>query len=123
MGVYINIDVKEIRHGAVAVLNIDDVAFFVATKDIIAVPDHGDLVDRDALAKELGINDFDCDKCGWHKEKPYPYCSAELDDACFSLENAEVIIPAERTADLCDACGKVDKENCSYCEKMERSEE
>ena len=47
MGVYINIDVKEIRRGAVAVLNIDDVAFFVKGKEIIAVPDHGDLIDRE----------------------------------------------------------------------------
>ena len=68
MGVYINIDVKEIRRGAVAILNIDDVAFFVNGKDIIAVPDHGDLIDREALValwekdivgnKESGITDY-----------------------------------------------------------------
>ncbi len=71
--------------------------FKIATA--IPISDHENLISREALARDLGINDFDCEKCGWHKEKPYPYCSAELDDTCFALENAEIIVPAERSED------------------------
>lgn len=53
MGVYIDIDVKEIKRGAVAILNIDDVAFFVTDKDIIAVPEHGDPISRQAAIDAL----------------------------------------------------------------------
>lgn len=78
MGVYINIDVKEIKRGAIAMLNIDDVAFFVNSEGIIAVPDHGDLIDRDALII----------KGGRSNGKMFLY---EL------LKNMPVVIPAERS--------------------------
>lgn len=70
---------------------------------LVELSNHGNLIDREVLAKELGINNFDCKKCGWYKETPSPiighYCGADvdLDDVCFALENAEVIIPAERS--------------------------
>ena len=78
MGVYINIDVKEIKRGAVAILNIDDVAFFVSGEGIIAVPDHGDLIDRDAVKPK------DCYGC------PYNECYAHD-----LLNDSPVVIPAE----------------------------
>ena len=64
----------------------------------IPLPSHGDLIDRDSYKVDLGINDFDCEKCGWHGLFG---CKREGDfsDACFFLENAEVIIPAERSED------------------------
>ena len=72
----------------------------IATAIPVSISDRENLISREALAKDLGITlDFDCEKCGWHKEKPYPYCSAELDNACFFLENAEIIVPAERSED------------------------
>lgn len=77
---------------------------FIPPEDIIPVQDNGDLIDRDKLIYELGEEDEDLST--YH-----------------TLLYAPVVIPAERTADLCDACGKADKENCSYCEKMERSKE
>jgi len=89
----------------------------------VEVHHYGDLIDREALKLDLGITDFDCKKCGWYKETPFPYCSAELDDTCFALENAEAVIPADRSeASLCDGCDE-QRENCSWCKRMERSED
>ena len=85
------------RDGKAIIYDGDALSGVSGVKEAFAVPDHGDLIERDTFAKGLGIpTDFDCDKCGWHKETPFPYCCAELDDACFALENAEVVIPAER---------------------------
>ena len=65
---------------------------------LIELPDHGDLIDRDVLKAELGITDWECEKCGWHGLFG---CKREGDfsDACFFLENAEAVIPAERNED------------------------
>ena len=47
-------------------------------------------IDRDALMRELGINDMDCGKCGWGQ---YGYCKrgADFTDACFAIENAQTV--------------------------------
>lgn len=95
MGVYVNIDVKEIRRGAVAVLNIDDVAFFVKGKDIIAVPDHGDLIDREVVVARLA---------DWSKRLIETYGENDEYVNCLSevlegLNCDDVIIPAERSED------------------------
>ena len=105
MGVYINIDVKEIRHGAVAVLNIDDVAFFVKGKDIIAVPDHGDLMDRDKFVAEKREQFCaDCSNRKSLKTGRFVYeigdcvCRAcDIDDMLDYIEDAPVVIQAERS--------------------------
>lgn len=71
------IDIKEIKFGAVAIMNIDDVAYFVRSDDIVAIPDHGDLIDRDLLVEM-------CDDphwCVWLNE----------------IEDAPAVIPAERS--------------------------
>lgn len=50
MGVYIrNIDIPEIKRGVAAIINIDDILFLKTADDILLVPDHGDLIDREAL--------------------------------------------------------------------------
>lgn len=59
------------------------------------LPDHGDLIDRDELKADLGITDWECEKCQWGVR-----CGCSRDDfsdACFFLENAEAVIPAERS--------------------------
>lgn len=49
------------------------------------------LIDVDVLAKELGITDFDCAKCGWNGK--YGWCKRGMNfsDACFAIENAPTI--------------------------------
>lgn len=47
------INVKEIKRGAVAIVNIDDVVYFVHGNNIVPVPDHGDLIDRETLMSEI----------------------------------------------------------------------
>lgn len=57
---------------------------------IIELPNHGDLIDREAWKKSLidegetiGIDGFSID-------------GLSADDVCYAIENAPVIIPAER---------------------------
>lgn len=58
---------------------------------LIELPDHGDLIDRETLKKSLidkgetiGIDGFSID-------------GLSADDVCCAIENAPVIIPAERS--------------------------
>lgn len=58
---------------------------------IIELPNHGDLIDREAWKKSLidegetiGIDGFSID-------------GLSADDVCYAIENAPVIIPAERS--------------------------
>ncbi len=62
---------------------------------LIELPDHGDLIDRDALKADLGITDWECDKCQWGGL--FGCKRDDFSDACFFLENAEAVIPAERS--------------------------
>lgn len=99
-GVYIrNIDIPEIKRGVAAIINIDDILFFKTADDILLVSDHGDLVDRDTLKADLGITDWGCDKCQWGRKVGGQFVCTRDDfsDACFFLENAEAVIPAERS--------------------------
>ena len=57
---------------------------------LVEVPDHGDLIDRDEWRKSLidegetiGIDGFSID-------------GLTADDVCYAIENAPVVIPAER---------------------------
>lgn len=86
MGVYINIDAKEIRRGAVAILNIDDVVFFVNGKDIIPVPDHGDLIDRDEAADDACLI--------WGRNSSGDDAAQEIIE---HLRKMKAVIPAERS--------------------------
>lgn len=63
---------------------------------LVEIPPHGDLIERDALAKKLGITDMDCSKCDWNNRG---FCNRGLNfvDACDAIENAPTIIPAEES--------------------------
>jgi len=61
---------------------------------LIEVPPHGDLIDRDELARRLGITDMDCYKCAWGN---HGFCSrgGDFTDACEAIEDAPTIIEKE----------------------------
>ena len=63
--------------------------------EAIPLPNHGDLIDRYSYKADLGITDWDCNKCQWGGV--FGCKRDDFNDACFFLENAEVIIPAERS--------------------------
>ena len=66
--------------------------------EAIELPDHGDLIDRDALNAT--------DSWEWIRH------------------DAPVVIPAERSeASLCDNCDWKNEKGCCWCKRMERSEE
>ena len=63
--------------------------------EIVELPEHGDLIDREALKKTLidegetvGIDGFSID-------------GLSADDVCYAIENAPVVIPEERSEDEC----------------------
>lgn len=98
MGVYIkNIDIPEIKRGVAAIINIDDIVFFKTADDILLVPDHGDLIDRDALMPKV-------------EEKGLRLMAIGIE----KIVNAPTVIPAERS---------VDKDKDVPCKGAERSEE
>ena len=78
------VNIKEIKRGAVAAVNIDDVVYFVHGDDIVPVPDHGDLIDRDVLK----------DEC----KEPYVWWETATQMAVI-LSDSPVVIPAERSED------------------------
>lgn len=109
MGIYIrNIDIPEIKRGVAAIINIDDILFLKTADDIVLVPDHGDLIDRDVLIRDTEKRCCaDCDKRkGRKKNGKYgfiyeigeaPCRACGVDDMVGELEDAKVIIPAERS--------------------------
>lgn len=79
MGVYIkNIDISEIKRGAAAIINIDDILFLKTEDDIVLVPDHGDLVDRDIVRRDVVQTE-------------------SFQEAQMAIWKAPVVIPAERS--------------------------
>jgi len=86
--------------------------------DAVPVPDHGDLIDRDEWRKSLidegetiGIDGFSID-------------GLSADDVCYAIENAPVVIPAERSEEsICNNCDYRSDAGCSWCRRFERSEE
>lgn len=87
MGIYIrNIDIPEIKRGVAAIINIDDILFLKTEDDIVLVPDHGDLIERDALKEDMADK---CDCETW----------VGIEEAIKCADAAPVIIPAERNED------------------------
>lgn len=80
------INVKEIKRGAVAIVNIDDVGYFVHGDDIIVIPDHGDLVERDEVLRIMCKSE-----CG--ASEPCEISCIEFD----LMKNVPIVIPAERS--------------------------
>lgn len=77
----------------------DDVEFGGSPSNcpLIELPDHGDLIDRDALIKRL--RDYACKPCKeYGADKNGDRCEwCSFDDAFARIEKAKKVIPAERS--------------------------
>lgn len=94
MGIYIrNIDIPEIKRGVAAIINIDDILFLKTEDDIVLIPDHGDLIDRDALNDAMYHEAFETDSAlqKWDSGCWIRYKMFER-----HRDSAPVVIPAER---------------------------
>jgi len=81
MGIYIrNIDIPEIKRGVAAIINIDDILFLKTKDDILLVPDHGDLIEKDVVLDALDLM----------------AANNRLHDAYDFVKSCEAVIPAER---------------------------
>ena len=91
MGVYIrNMNMPE----SCDVCPIVDACYTTAECPLIPVPDHGDLIDRDALEKEL----IELSDDEWNKKTGTSWARA-FEEAADVVYNAPVVIPAERGED------------------------
>ena len=84
-----------------------------------------ELIYKDALLKELGVTNEDCEKCAWGDG--YGYCTrgSDFTDACDTICTAPVIeerktgkwIPFDYPWYQCSECGAV-RENKSFLENF-----
>ena len=70
----------------------------IADCPLIELPDHGDLIDRDALMTRLGMA-MDCEGCPNRTALYFCGLPREVMEVCDELENAPVVITAERGKD------------------------
>ncbi len=76
---------------------------------VIELPDHGDLIDRDAYLDKLRTVEDD---------GVWMYAAAA------SVSVMPAVIHAERSeASICDNCDERSDAGCSWCKRMERSED
>ncbi len=73
---------------------------------IVAIPDHGDLIDRDAYLDKLRTVEDD---------GVWMYAAAA------SVSVMPAVIPAERSKSPCDDCDYRSDVGCSWCRRFERS--
>ena len=66
---------------------------------LIELPDHGDLIDRDALRKEWKFSES-CNRCERDAYRCQYYEEMSPMDVCGMLDDAPVVIPAERSEDV-----------------------
>lgn len=63
---------------------------------LIELPDHGDLIDRDALRQEMRLSDS-CKRCERDAYKCQYYDEMTVMDVCERIDDAPVVIPEERS--------------------------
>lgn len=80
------------------IIGYDDKLYAVAHEQIIPLPDHGDLVDRDAMRKDWKFSDS-CNRCERDAYRCQYYEEMSTMDVCGMLDDAPVVIPAERSED------------------------
>lgn len=74
------------------IIGYDDKLYAVAHDQIIPLPDHGDLIDRDALEHEFICLSND----EWNKKTGTSWARA-FEEAADVVYNAPAVIPAERS--------------------------
>lgn len=77
------------------IIGYDDKLYAVAHEQIIPLPDHGDLIDRDALM--FDTEERYCTGCDSYRGLRCRACW--VDDMHGELVDAPVVIPAERSED------------------------
>lgn len=102
-----------VRYICIALLNvITNLKERLDTCPLEELPDHGDLIDRDEAADDACLI--------WGRNSSGDDAAQEIIE---HLRKMKAVIPAERSeASLCDGCDEP-RENCSWCKRMERSEE
>lgn len=78
------------------IIGYDDKLYAVAHEQIIPLPDHGDLIDRDAIRKDWKFSDS-CNRCERVPYQCHYHEEMSIMDVCGMLDDAPVVIPAERS--------------------------
>lgn len=86
------------------IIGYDDKLYAVAHEQIIPLPDHGDLIEKDALIDVLyhGRKNISEIQRGVKDEKTISYCQGIMvgyANSRMALNGAPVVIPAERSED------------------------
>lgn len=63
--------------------------------EAVELPDHGDLIDRDALRNEMRLSES-CSRCERDAYRCQYYEEMTVMDVCERIDDAPVVIPAER---------------------------
>lgn len=63
---------------------------------LIELPEHGDLIDRDALRQEMRLSDS-CSRCERDAYRCQYYDEITVMDVCGRIDDMPVVIPAERS--------------------------
>lgn len=63
---------------------------------VIEIPDHGDLIDRDALRNEMRLSES-CSRCERDAYRCQYYEEMTVMDVCERIDDAPVVIQAERS--------------------------
>ena len=69
--------------------------------EAVELPDHGDLIERDALMTRLGMA-MDCEDCPNRTALYFCGLPRDVMEVCDELENTPVVIPEERSEDETD---------------------
>lgn len=108
MSVFIKgLNIKPCKDGfdgkGLVIIGYDDKLYAVAHEQIIPLPDHGDLIDRDAMAKDLAY-DVELDDKALDdtnivgREREYLQFDKDCKQNCmYYLTEQEAVIPAERS--------------------------
>lgn len=64
--------------------------------EAVELPDHGDLIDRDAMRKDWKFSDS-CNRCERDAYRCQYHEEMSTMDVCGMLDDAPVVIPAERS--------------------------
>ena len=64
--------------------------------EAVDLPDHGDLIDRDALRNEMRLSES-CSRCERDAYRCQYYEEMTVMDVCERIDDAPVVIPAEKS--------------------------